>query len=77
MLIGHGKQESENSENKVNENRQINFRLSLALLNEAKTYVDGIYYKSIGHILNMALKGWLTQKKREERAKKEGWNRDD
>lgn len=61
----------------MNGNRQVNFRLSLALLNEAKKYVDGIYYKSIGHILNMALKSWLTQKKREERAKKEGWSSDE
>jgi hypothetical protein len=54
--------------------QQLNFRIKKELLEQAKQYVDGILYRSVGHILNMALMDWIIARERE---KEEEQRRDD
>ncbi len=45
--------------------QQLNFRISKELVERTKKQVDGVTFKSVGHILNMALADWLNEEEKE------------
>jgi hypothetical protein len=41
--------------------KQLNFRADEELTKRAEQYVDGVHFRSVGHILNVALAEWVAR----------------
>ena len=41
--------------------KQLNFRVDEALAERAEQYIDGVHFRSVGHILNVALAEWIAR----------------